>query len=677
MNNNINNTEQGFVYLVQPAILIGTNRFKIGCSKDLSLNRLKGYLNGAKYLCIFKVKSPFVAEKLIKNTFNLQYTPFAGCEYYEGDEKEITLLFLKSIIYIAENSSNDILKDDNLTKNDINNNDSIIECDTIKSIDSIDNISEDICTEKMTSESSSDESTEDNIIDVNTYTDMVKYNDWPINIVLTNDNYEGYIRTCKYQPWRILSNKYDINFNEDTMETLEDFLTHNLNHHIFKNKTNNTYVNNYNQLKNTDDYNVYHLNYNMNKIILDIKNKCLKKKVKFYNLLYNEYLVVTEGCKYFIFDSINFSFNSIENINNVLCGTTDLYTNIIPDNNINISIIDECLGSFLTSEHIIHFKKFMYHLLVKPLNIDNIFMEGKYTYLSNLAHKFLRKIIPDKYDCINPNTFKNETKLQKYIDNYKQNKPRCVFIQNGNIKVFNMIKKCGIKIFILTDYPSTRTYNINDLKIFLTKKLENIKNQCLINDKNNIETDIYDIFTSSHGLLFNFIKWCTTPLPSWISNINTDISSKYNNNLSWCQVNPNIQTCKHGPNLYFTENISSHDIIKIINKLHILYGQGYLFEPEPIREGGIIFKQWPGKVDNQYKSFRLHFNQYGDWPRITDNTLKTWTDKESFVIWRGNGETQKYRGGSYIKAFRGAPKWTKDDKYKFSIALADGNILTL
>lgn len=77
-----NSEINGFVYLIQPATLINTNCYKIGCSKNLTLTRLQQYLNGSKYICIFRVKFPFKVEKYIKASFNLKYIPYAGTEYY-------------------------------------------------------------------------------------------------------------------------------------------------------------------------------------------------------------------------------------------------------------------------------------------------------------------------------------------------------------------------------------------------------------------------------------------------------------------------------------------------------------------------------------------------------------------------------------------------------------------
>ena len=56
----------GSVYMVQPAELVGTNRFKIGCSSKNDLSRCKtGYKTGTRYIHIMECTDPFAVEKEI------------------------------------------------------------------------------------------------------------------------------------------------------------------------------------------------------------------------------------------------------------------------------------------------------------------------------------------------------------------------------------------------------------------------------------------------------------------------------------------------------------------------------------------------------------------------------------------------------------------------------------
>ena len=146
----------GFVYLVQPVFLKGTQRFKIGCSKTKTLGRLKNYLNDLRYICIFSVDSRFVVEKQIRDAFDLKFNVCAGREWYEGDETEITSLFLACL--------SSVMIDKQL---------------------SIENVKENTCAKNRFSDKDSDE---DVCINVNTYADFLKFNKNITQIVMTSKN---------------------------------------------------------------------------------------------------------------------------------------------------------------------------------------------------------------------------------------------------------------------------------------------------------------------------------------------------------------------------------------------------------------------------------------------------------------------------------------------------------
>jgi len=107
----------GTIYLIQPAELVGTKRYKIGISNSNDLKRCKnGYKNGSRYLCICECINPPKLEKIIKNEFNIKFKLIAGHEYFEGNEMQIKLLFLQLFI------NYDISKNNIELENDINNN---------------------------------------------------------------------------------------------------------------------------------------------------------------------------------------------------------------------------------------------------------------------------------------------------------------------------------------------------------------------------------------------------------------------------------------------------------------------------------------------------------------------------------------------------------------------------
>jgi len=82
--------ETGIIYLIQPAELLGTNRYKIGCSKKNNLKRCSnGYKKGSRYMCIMECNKPLILEKKIINKFNEKFKKICGNEFFEGEEKEI------------------------------------------------------------------------------------------------------------------------------------------------------------------------------------------------------------------------------------------------------------------------------------------------------------------------------------------------------------------------------------------------------------------------------------------------------------------------------------------------------------------------------------------------------------------------------------------------------------
>lgn len=99
----------GIIYFIQPTELIGTNRYKIGCSENSELDRVKkGYKKGTRYIFIIECNNPFVLEKNIKKIFNEKFKLIAGYEYFEGDEKIMKEEFLKLTTEYSNNEKIDI-----------------------------------------------------------------------------------------------------------------------------------------------------------------------------------------------------------------------------------------------------------------------------------------------------------------------------------------------------------------------------------------------------------------------------------------------------------------------------------------------------------------------------------------------------------------------------------------
>lgn len=85
------------VYFIQPAELVGTDRYKIGRSSKNDLSRMKGYKIGSRYLSIMECEDDVKVEKVLISTFNEHYEKVAGNEYFRGDEEDMLEVFVKTV----------------------------------------------------------------------------------------------------------------------------------------------------------------------------------------------------------------------------------------------------------------------------------------------------------------------------------------------------------------------------------------------------------------------------------------------------------------------------------------------------------------------------------------------------------------------------------------------------
>jgi len=62
------NHEKGIIYLIQPAELVGTKRYKIGCSSKNNLERCRnGYKKGTRFMDIRDAMTHFLLKKKLKS----------------------------------------------------------------------------------------------------------------------------------------------------------------------------------------------------------------------------------------------------------------------------------------------------------------------------------------------------------------------------------------------------------------------------------------------------------------------------------------------------------------------------------------------------------------------------------------------------------------------------------
>ncbi len=113
---------KGIIYLIQPTVLVGSFKFKVGCSGKSNLDRIKSYDKNSRYLCIHECTKPYELEKQIKAAFNDKFTLVSGQEYFEGDEFEMIKTFIEIFTaYINQNYNNN-KPTSKVISNPVNNN---------------------------------------------------------------------------------------------------------------------------------------------------------------------------------------------------------------------------------------------------------------------------------------------------------------------------------------------------------------------------------------------------------------------------------------------------------------------------------------------------------------------------------------------------------------------------
>lgn len=89
----------GYIYLIQPSALVGTNRYKIGMSEVNNLSRLQSYNKNTRYLVMMDCEFPRKIESKIIDTFRRKFVCISGKEYFKVDipESELIQLFMSII----------------------------------------------------------------------------------------------------------------------------------------------------------------------------------------------------------------------------------------------------------------------------------------------------------------------------------------------------------------------------------------------------------------------------------------------------------------------------------------------------------------------------------------------------------------------------------------------------
>jgi len=153
-------------------------------------------------------------------------------------------------------------------------------------------------------------------------------------------------------------------------------------------------------------------------------------------------------------------------------------------------------------------------------------------------------------------------------------------------------------------------------------------------------------------------------------------------------------TYTNGFYLTAVKPITKGDIVQLCKDLSSRHeATGLKFEPEPITEGGIVYKFPDNSPHDEYKSIRMYFStpsikhnknfiQFAhmdaynvsqkhlkklgiehlvnkkknfDWPSVTKNVMEEWETNNDVILEAGLSI------GTYLKAFHGAPAFTEDE----------------
>jgi hypothetical protein len=444
----------GIIYLVQPAELIGTERYKFGCSENTELDRVKkGYKKGTRYLNIMECKNPYDLEKKIKNIFNEKFKKIAGNEYFEGNETDMSNEFIKVVNEHRKNmSTNDKMDDREIYDEQFNQ------------------------------------------YVISTYKEFIKYNEIS-NIIITNKTtQEGYFR-FNNEFYRILP-----------PNSLLELIEKNLKYFYLK----NIGCVEYNTKKIIDD--IIKECY-LPKVIESVDN--LKYHEYAVCITYEDnktcdYLFNSLNCTFTSAKDINDELNK-----RILLYNPIVFCN---KKNINMNIINNILLSLVEKDTINLFKKLVYNVLVEQIEEKIIFNDFNERLLSGWFEDILYSISTDTKSIRSYDYYENTQKIKNLIKKYKiqcvfiyENDKRTIKKQ---IKDFDNL---GFKYIIVKQMnKNKRMYNMNEYRNFINLNKENILK--IINSEQNDKNYDWDsiiqyddnIFSRRNLLHTNFLKWCCT-----------------------------------------------------------------------------------------------------------------------------------------------------------------------
>jgi len=116
-------------------------------------------------------------------------------------------------------------------------------------------------------------------------------------------------------------------------------------------------------------------------------------------------------------------------------------------------------------------------------------------------------------------------------------------------------------------------------------------------------------------------------------------------------------TYTYGFSFVVGKDVTKSEFIELCELLtnEVFFNNEYIFEPEPITEGGIIYRP-VNNIGNvfKYKSIRFH-NQKSTWPRINTEVLKEWRKNDDILFYKG------YKFDTFLKSFGDSPLYTLEE----------------
>ena len=181
--------QKGILYLIQPCELVGTNRYKVGCSSKQVIDRCtEGYRKGSIPICIIKCNKPFDIENKIKQSFKSKFKLIAGKEFYEGDEEQMLNEFLRiwqeSVDFKNSKATEEVTECKQYNEEDIN-----------------------------------EEDINEEFYEIKTYEEFIQYSTIEKIQITNKKNFEGYLK-FPGQCWRKIYDKKRLDWDEDIMEDL-------------------------------------------------------------------------------------------------------------------------------------------------------------------------------------------------------------------------------------------------------------------------------------------------------------------------------------------------------------------------------------------------------------------------------------------------------------------------